>query len=114
MECCGAVALYAVLAEMGRRLGRGGVSGAVPGECVALVGDGVASRGGSNLQVDSAQRVATIDGGGKHMAVQTSVGAIVGGAFEEVLLVVADAVRYCVVVDWAHVNAHDNGGVGSS
>ena len=113
MERGGAVTLHGVLADVGWRLGRGGVSGVVPGECVALVGNGVASRGGSNLQIERAQRVATIYGGGEHMAVWTSVGAIVDGAFEEVLLVVADAVRYCVIVDWAHVDTHDDGGVGA-
>ncbi len=44
---------------------------------------------------------------------QPGIGAAVGGPFEDVLLVVADADEYCVVVGWHYMEPHGQYAVGA-
>ena len=80
---------------------------------VALVGDGVASGGGPDIEVQYPQGVAAEGGGLQHVGMEAGVGASVGGALEGVCLVVADGVRDGVVVGRTDVEPHDDGGVGA-
>ena len=97
--------------EMCGLLGACSIDGAVPVEGVALVGEGVASGGGPDLEVECAERVATVDVGEQQVGMQTCVGTEISAVLERILLVVADACENGITVNRHCMQMHQNSAI---
>ena len=96
---------------MGRGVGGGCVVCAVPGEEIAVVGEGVAGGCSADIETEDSEGVAVIGGGVEEMRVESCVGAVVGGVLEGILLVVADGVGDGVIIDGHCVDTQGDGAI---
>ena len=105
------VAANAVGGEMCRGVGGGCIVCAVPGEVVAVVGEGVAGGCSADIEAEDAEGVAVVGSGVEEMRVESCVGAVVGGVLEGILMVVADGVGDGVIIGGHCVDTQGDGAI---